>query len=280
MNFSKKSPLSESFWVKSLLIAIALIFLGIILVFPAVIIFIEALSKGLKMYFESFNDQNARAAIFLTLLVSLFVVPLNTIFGICASWVVTKFDFKGKHLLITFIDLPFSVSPVIAGLIFALLYGSQLAFGNWLIEHNIRILFSMAALVMVTIFVTFPFVARELIPIMNEQGAVDEEVAVSLGASGLKTFFRVTLPNIKWGLLYGVLLCNARAMGEFGAVSVVSGHIAGKTTTIPLYVQILYDDYNTVAAFAVASILTILALITLILKSVLEYRQAKVGHGG
>lgn len=279
MRSAAQSPIAEVTWIKCTLITIALVFLGVVLILPIIIVFTEALSNGINMYFASFADENARYAIVLTLLVSLFVVPLNTLFGLCASWAITKFNFKGKQLLITLIDLPFAVSPVIAGLIFVLIYGSQMALGNWLIEHNIRIIFALPGLVFATVFVTFPFVARELIPLMQEQGTADEEAAVSLGAGGLTTFFKVTLPNIKWGLLYGVLLCNARAMGEFGAVSVVSGHITGKTTTIPLYVQILYEDYATAAAFAVASVLTLLALLTLIIKSVLEFRQEKINQG-
>ena len=265
----------EPFWVKSLLIAAALLYIGIFILLPMVAVFTEALREGMDAYFSALAHPHAIAAIKLTLLVAACAVPLNIVFGIAASWAITKFEFHGKQLLITFIDLPFSVSPVISGLIYVLLFGAHSVLGKWLIEHDIEIIFALPGLVIATMFVTFPFVARELIPLMQEQGTEEEEAAILLGASGFKTFWHVTLPNIKWGLLYGVLLCNARAMGEFGAVSVVSGHIKGKTNTIPLHVEILYNEYNFVAAFAVASILTLLALLTLVLKYVIEWRSRK-----
>ncbi len=266
------SRITESLPVRILLITLALSFVIVFILFPLLIVFIEAFSKGIDAYFNSINEEDALAAIRLTLIVAVIAVPLNIIFGIAASWAIAKFEFIGKRLLITLIDLPFSVSPVISGLIYVLLFGTHSIIGEWLIEHDIQLLFALPGLVIATIFVTFPFVARELIPLMEEQGTEEEEAAISLGANGLETFFMVTLPNIKWGLLYGVLLCNARAMGEFGAVSVVSGHIKGLTTTIPLHVEILYNEYNFVAAFAVASVLSLLALITLLLKGLIEFK--------
>ena len=258
--------------VRAVLIATALAFLGLFLLLPLVAVFVEALRQGIGAYFAGITEPDALAAIRLTLLVAAIAVPLNVVFGIAAAWAIAKFEFKGKSLLITLIDLPFSVSPVIAGLIYVLLFGAQGWFGPWLSAHHFKIIFAVPGIVLATIFVTFPFIARELIPLMTEQGTEDEEAALSLGASGWQTFFRVTLPNVKWGLLYGVLLCNARAMGEFGAVSVVSGHIRGLTNTMPLHVEILYNEYNFVAAFAVASLLALLALVTLVLKSFLEWR--------
>jgi sulfate transport system permease protein len=237
---------------------------------PLIAVFAGALSNGLDFYLESIREENAMAAIKLTLLVAAIAVPLNTIFGVMASWTIAKFNFVGKQFLVTFIDLPFSVSPVISGLIYIIIFGAHSVLGQWLIANDMQVIFAVPSLVIATIFTTFPFIARELIPIMQDQGTAEEESAILLGASGLKTFFRVTLPNIKWGLLYGVLLCNARAMGEFGAVSMVSGHIGGKTNTIPLQVEILYNQYNFSAAFAVASVLTILALVTLIIKRIVE----------
>jgi sulfate transport system permease protein len=237
---------------------------------PVIIIFINAFKGGIDLYLQSILDDEAASAIKLTLLVSAISVPLNTIFGICASWLIAKYDFYGKKILLSFIDLPFSVSPVISGLIYVLLFGSYNVFGAWLIENDLDIIFAVPGIVIATIFVTFPFIAKELIPLMEEQGSSEEEAAISLGAGGFKTFLFVTLPNIKWALLYGVLLCNARAMGEFGAVSVVSGHIKGLTNTVPLHVEILYNEYNFVAAFAVASILTMMALFTLLIKSIIE----------
>lgn len=254
------------------LIFTALAFLFIFLLLPLVTVFVEALSKGLDVYVTALREPDAVSAIKLTLTVAAISVPLNIAFGIAAAWSIAKFDFPGKSLLITFIDLPFSVSPVVAGLVYVLLFGMQGWFGPWLREHDIQILFAVPGIVLATIFVTFPFVARELIPLMQEQGRDDEEAALLLGASGFQTFIFVTLPNIRWGLLYGVLLCNARAMGEFGAVSVVSGHLRGLTNTMPLHVEILYNEYNFTAAFAVASLLALLALVTLVLKSILEWR--------
>jgi sulfate transport system permease protein len=264
---------------KVLLLAPALAFLGLFLLLPLVSVFVEALRAGLGVYLESVTQPDALAAIKLTLLVAAIAVPLNVAFGLAAAWAVAKFEFPGKSILVTFIDLPFSVSPVVSGLIFVLLFGAQGWFGTWLAEHNLHIIFAVPGIVLATVFVTFPFVARELIPLMIEQGKRDEEAAVSLGASGWQAFWHVTLPNIRWGLLYGVLLCNARAMGEFGAVSVVSGHIRGRTNTMPLHVEILYNEYNFVAAFAVASLLALLALLTLVLKSALEWRYGYHGKG-
>jgi len=254
------------------LILVAVLFIGFFLVLPLVAVFAQALAKGLAAYGAAITEPDAVAAIQLTLLVAAISVPLNVVFGVCAAWAVAKFDFRGKSILVTLIDLPFSVSPVVAGLVYVLLFGAQGWFGPWLMEHGVRIIFAVPGLVLATILVTFPFVARELIPLMQEQGRADEEAALALGASGFRTFLRVTLPNIKWGLLYGVLLCNARAMGEFGAVSVVSGHLRGLTNTVPLHVEILYNEYNFAAAFAVASLLALLALVTLVLKTSLEWK--------
>lgn len=262
----------EPLWLRLLLIALAIGFLTLIVILPLAAVFAEAFRQGIGAYFASFDDPDVGAAIRLTLLVAAIAVPLNTIFGIVASWAIAKYEFVGKSLLVTLIDLPFSVSPVVAGLVYVLVFGVHGWFGPWLVANDIQIIFAVPGLVLATMFVTFPFVARELIPLMEEQGNDEEEAALSLGASGLRTFFRVTLPNIKWGLLYGVLLCNARAMGEFGAVSVVSGHIRGETNTMPLYVEILYNEYNFVAAFAVASLLAMLALITLLMKKLVEWR--------
>lgn len=265
-------PTSESSGVKAALILAALGFLGLFLLFPLLVVFVEALRGGIGTYLASLADREARAAIRLTLLVAAIAVPANLVFGIAAAWAVAKYEFRGKALLVTLIDLPFSVSPVIAGLVYVILFGTQGYLGPWLQGQGIQIVFAVPGIVLATIFVTFPFVARELIPLMQEQGTQDEEAALSLGASGWQTFRRVTLPNVKWGLMYGVLLCNARAMGEFGAVSVVSGHIRGLTNTMPLHVEILYNEYNWIAAFAVASLLALLALFTLIIKSALEWR--------
>jgi len=258
-----------------LLIGTAMLFLSIFLLAPLAAVFAEAFRKGSEAYFEALKDPDAWSAIKLTLIAAGISVPLNLVFGVAASWAIAKFEFRGKQLLITFIDLPFAVSPVIAGLIYVLLFGAQGVFGEWLYENDIKILFAVPGIVLATVFVTFPFVARELIPLMQAQGTEEEEAAITLGASGLKTFWHVTLPNIKWGILYGVILCNARAMGEFGAVSVVSGHIRGLTNTMPLQVEILYNEYNFVAAFAVASLLAFLALVTLLIKSVAEWKLAK-----
>jgi sulfate transport system permease protein len=256
--------------VRIAIIMLAIAFLTIFVVLPLVVVFAHAFSKGIAAYLAALAEPEALAAIRLTLLVAAISVGLNLVFGLVAAWAIAKFDFPGKTFLITLIDLPFSVSPVISGLVFVLLFGAQGYFGTWLRDHDIQILFAVPGIALATTFVTFPFVARALIPLMQEQGTQEEEAAISLGASGLQTFFRVTLPNIKWGVLYGVLLCNARAMGEFGAVSVVSGHIRGETNTMPLLVEILYNEYQFVAAFAIASLLAMLALITLIAKTVLE----------
>ena len=256
--------------VRIAIISSAILFLTVFVVLPLVVVFAQAFSKGIVAYLAALSEPEALAAIRLTLLVAAISVGLNLVFGLVAAWAIAKFEFKGKTFLISLIDLPFSVSPVISGLVFVLLFGAQGYFGGWLREHNIQILFAVPGIALATTFVTFPFVARALIPLMQEQGTQEEEAAISLGASGLQTFFRVTLPNIKWGVLYGVLLCNARAMGEFGAVSVVSGHIRGETNTMPLLVEILYNEYQFVAAFAIASLLAMLALITLIAKTILE----------
>ena len=258
-----------------LLTLVALAFMGLFLLLPLAAVFVEAFRKGADAYFATFQDPDAMAAIRLTLTVAAIAVPLNLVFGIAAAWAITKFEFPAKSLLITLIDLPFSVSPVVSGLIFVLLFGAQGLFGTWLQAHGLEIVFALPGIVLATIFVTFPFVARELIPLMQEQGRGDEEAALTLGASGPKVFLTVTLPNIKWALLYGVLLCNARAMGEFGAVAVVSGHIRGLTNTMPLHVEILYNEYNFVGAFAVASLLALLALLTLAAKSFLEWRYGE-----
>ncbi|MYN09437.1 sulfate ABC transporter permease subunit CysW [Pseudoduganella aquatica] len=262
----------EPLWVRGLLIAVALAFLTLFLFVPLVAVFAEALKKGWDVYASAIVEDDAISAIKLTLITAAIAVPLNLVFGVAASWCIAKFEFRGKSFLLTLIDLPFSVSPVISGLIYVLLFGAQGWFGPWLSAHDIKILFAVPGIVLATIFVTFPFVARELIPLMQAQGSEEEEAALVLGASGWQTFFRVTLPNIKWGLLYGVILCNARAMGEFGAVSVVSGHIRGETNTVPLQVEILYNEYNFAAAFAVASLLALLALVTLALKSFIAWR--------
>jgi sulfate transport system permease protein len=265
---------AESTLASLVLIAIAVVFLALFLFLPLVSVFYEALVTGFGPYFEALAEKDALAAVRLTLLVAAIAVPANLVFGLAAAWAIAKFDFRGKSFLITLIDLPFSVSPVTSGLIYVLLFGSQGFLGPWLQAQGIHIIFAVPGIVLATIFVTFPFIARELIPIMEEQGTGDEEAAISLGAGPWRTFFRVTLPNVKWALLYGVLLCNARAMGEFGAVSVVSGKIRGQTNTMPLHVEILYNEYMSVAAFAVASLLALLALITLGLKTFLEWRYA------
>jgi sulfate transport system permease protein len=262
-------------WVRWLLTGIALGFLGFFLVLPLVAVFGEALRRGLGAYFAAVGDADALAAVKLTLIAALISVPANVVFGVAAAWCIAKYSFPGKSLLITLIDLPFAVSPVISGLIYVLVFGAQGWLGPWLIEHDAKIIFAVPGIVLATTFVTFPFVARELIPLMQAQGSEEEYAAITLGANGWQTFWRVTLPNIKWGLLYGVILCNARAMGEFGAVSVVSGHIRGETNTMPLHVEILYNEYNFVGAFAVASLLALLALVTLVLKSIVEWRHAQ-----
>ena len=275
-----RSPVTEPIGAKVLLMGMAAVYLILIIVLPLVSVLIEAFRNGADAYFEALREKDALAAIRLTLLVAAIAVPLNLVFGVAASWAIAKFDFKGKAFLITLIDLPFSISPVISGLVYVLLFGAQSALGPWLKSHGIEILFAVPGIVLATVFVTFPFIARELIPLMQEQGTAEEEAAITLGANGWQTFWRVTLPNIKWGLLYGVLLCNARAMGEFGAVSVVSGHIRGLTTTMPLHVEILYNEYNLSAAFAVASLLALLALVTLVVRTALEIWFANDLAGG
>jgi sulfate transport system permease protein len=260
----------ESAAVRWTIVAIAVVFLTIFLVLPLAVVFMQAFSRGVRPYLGALTHPDALAAIRLTLLVAAISVALNLVFGLVAAWAISKFEFPGKGFLITLIDLPFSVSPVISGLVFVLLFGAQGFFGGYLQAHDIKVLFALPGIVLATTLVTFPFVARELIPLMKEQGTHEEEAAISLGASGLQTFFRVTLPNVKWALLYGVLLCNARAMGEFGAVSVVSGHIRGETNTMPLHIEILYNEYQFMASFAVASVLALLALLTLIAKAILE----------
>ncbi|HWJ59241.1 MAG TPA: sulfate ABC transporter permease subunit CysW [Sphingomicrobium sp.] len=267
------SGLREPPAARAVLVAAALLYVGVMLVMPLGAVLYEALRHGLAAWFAAISQPDARAAIRLTLLVAAISVPLNTAFGLAAAWAIAKFDFSGKAALIAFIELPFSVSPVVSGLVFVLLFGAQGWFGDWLAEHDIQIIFALPGLVLATVFVTFPFVARQLIPLMEAQGRSDEEAALTLGASGWQTFRRVTLPNVRFALLYGVLLCNARAMGEFGAVSVVSGHIRGETNTMPLQVEALYNDYDFVGAFAVASLLAALAIVTLIVKSALEWRH-------
>ncbi|CAN5310300.1 sulfate ABC transporter permease subunit CysW [soil metagenome] len=271
--------LGEPRWVRAVLILVGLAFLLLFLVMPLVAVFVEALKKGLAVYLDALREPDAWAAIELTLLVAVIAVPLNLVFGVAASWAIAKFDFRGKRWLITLIDLPFSVSPVVAGLIYVLVFGRQGWLGPWLSDHDIKIIFAVPGMVLATVFVTFPFIARELIPLMQAQGVEEETAARVLGANGWQIFLRVTLPNIKWGLLYGVILCNARAMGEFGAVSVVSGHIRGQTNTIPLHVEILYNEYQFTAAFAVASLLALLALVTLVIKSWIETRDARERAG-
>jgi sulfate transport system permease protein len=263
-------------YVKYTLLAIGLTYFALFLILPLVAVFVEAFRKGWDAYIAALVEPDALSAIKLTLIAAAISVPLNLVFGVAAAWAIAKFDFPGKHFLITFIDLPFSVSPVVAGLIYVLIFGAQGWIGPWLAEYDIKVIFAVPGIVLATIFVTFPFVARELIPLMQAQGRDEEEAAVTLGASGWQTFWRVTLPNIKWALLYGVILCNARAMGEFGAVSVVSGHIRGETNTMPLHVEILYNEYQFAAAFAVASLLALLALVTLVVKTYIEWRAGLV----
>lgn len=270
--FEASPAASDSPLVKWVIIGVSLTFFACFLLLPLVAVFVEAFKKGWEAYLRAILEPDTMSSIRLTLLAAAIAVPLNVVFGIAASWAIAKHDFRGKQLLITLIDLPFSVSPVIAGLIYVLVFGAQGWFGPWLIDHNIRVIFAVPGIVLATIFVTVPFVARELIPLMQAQGRDEEEAALVLGASGWTTFAKVTLPNIKWGLLYGVILCNARAMGEFGAVSVVSGHIRGQTNTMPLHVEILYNEYQFAAAFAVASLLALLALVTLVLKTIVEWR--------
>jgi sulfate/thiosulfate transport system permease protein len=267
---ARNDPRTEAGPIRVVVIAVAIVFLTVFVVLPLAVVFAQAFSKGAGAYFSALSDPEALSAIWLTLCVAAISVGLNLMFGLAAAWAITKFDFRGKTFLISLIDLPFSVSPVISGLVFVLLFGAQGYWGPWLQNHGVHVLFAVPGIALATVFVTFPFVARALIPLMQEQGTQEEEAAISLGASGLQTFFRVTLPNIKWGVLYGVLLCNARAMGEFGAVSVVSGHIRGETNTMPLLVEILYNEYQFVASFAIASLLAMLALVTLVAKTILE----------
>jgi sulfate transport system permease protein len=270
-----KAGTTEAPWVRWLLIGSALGFMFLFLVLPLAAVFTEALRKGWGAYVDALREPDAWAAIRLTLITAAIAVPLNLVFGVCAAWAIAKYEFRGKAFLTTLVDLPFSVSPVVAGLIYVLMFGAQGWIGPWLAEHNIKIIFAVPGIVLATVFVTFPFIARELIPLMQAQGNEEEQAAIVLGATGWQTFWYVTLPNIKWGLLYGVILCNARAMGEFGAVSVVSGHIRGQTNTIPLHVEILYNEYQSVAAFAVASLLAVLALVTLAIKSFVEWRHER-----
>lgn len=278
----KERATQEPAWVRWSLIGLALTFLTLFLFIPLISVFYEALKKGSDVYLAAITHPDALSAIKLTLTVAAIAVPLNLVFGVAAAWAIAKFEFRGKNLLITLIDLPFSVSPVVSGLIYVLVFGLQGWLGPWLAEHDLKIIFAVPGIVLATVFVTVPFIARELIPLMQAQGTEEEEAAVVLGASGWQTFYHVTLPNIKWGLLYGAILCNARAMGEFGAVSVVSGHIRGSTNTLPLHVEILYNEYNFAAAFAVASLLALLALVTLALKTLIEARnkqhQKQRGH--
>jgi sulfate transport system permease protein len=276
------SALSDPPLVRYLLTTIAILFLFLILVLPLILVFASALSQGFSLFFAALRDPDALAAIRLTLITAAIVVPLNTIFGLAAAWTITKFNFRGKSLLITLIDLPFAISPVVAGLIFVVIFGARGIFGPWLQAHNLPVIFALPGIVLATTFVTLPFVARELIPLMQTQGRDDEECAITLGANGWQTFRRVTLPNITWALLYGVVLCNARAMGEFGAVSIVSGHIRGVTNTMPLHIEVLYNDYQFTAAFAVASLLALLAMATLLIKFFIEHyhrRQINAGTG-
>lgn len=270
----RRLPTEEAPWVRRLLITLAVGFLGLFLLLPLVTVFMEAFRKGAGAFIHAFADPAALDAILLTLAVAIIAVPANLVFGISAAWAIAKFDFRGKAFLVTLIDLPFSVSPVVAGLVYVLLYANHGIFGGWLQSAGIQVIFALPGIILATVFVTFPFIARELIPLMEELGNTDEEAALTLGASGFRMFWTVTLPNVKWALLYGVLLCNARAMGEFGAVSVVSGHIRGYTNTMPLHIEILYNEYQFVAAFAVASLLAALALVTLGIKSWLEHRYA------
>ncbi|MHA4258644.1 sulfate ABC transporter permease subunit CysW [Bacillus cereus] len=269
------SAKKESKLVSGILITITVLFLSLFLLLPLITIFLKAFERGMDVYIAAITDQEAFSAIRLTLLVALIVVPLNTIFGVAAAWLITKFQFKGKQVLLSLIELPFAVSPVIAGLVFVLLFTPRGALGEWLLEHGVKLIFSVPGIIIATIFVTFPFVARELIPIMQAQGKSEEEAALSLGASGWKMFWRVTLPNIKWGLLYGMILCNARAIGEFGAVSVVSGHVRGITNTMPLHIEILYNEYQFSAAFAVATLMSLIAVFTLVIKNWIEWRMEK-----
>ena len=275
MNGRLRRVNAEPRWLRALLLVVGLGFLFFFLVLPLLAVFVEAFAAGWTAYAGALNDLETRSAIGLTLLVAFFVLPFNVVFGVAAAWAIAKFDFRGKSLLITLIDLPFAVSPVVVGLVFLLIFGAQGLFGPWLAAHDIKVVFALPGIIVVTLFITSPFIARELIPLMQSQGTEEEEAALSLGASAWQMFRRVTLPNIKWGLLYGVILANARAMGEFGAVSVVSGHIRGETNTLPLHVEILYNEYNAVGAFASASVLALLALVTLLAKTIVEWRMRR-----
>jgi len=277
---SRRRATDDPAWAKVLVIGVVAVFLALVLILPLAAVFAEALRKGLGAALDAINNADALAAVKLTLITAAISVPFNAAFGLCAAWAIAKHEFPGKPLLITLIDLPFSVSPVVAGLIYVLIFGLQGWFGEYLVDNDIKIIFAVPGIVLATIFVTFPFVARELIPLMQEQGTSEEEAAVSMGAGGLYTFWRVTAPNVRWGLMYGVLLCNARAMGEFGAVSVVSGHIRGLTNTMPLHVEILYNEYDFVGAFAVAALLCLLAVVTLVLKTALEIQPGVRGRRG
>ncbi len=270
-------PNQDPGWLRTLILSTVVLFMSVMVGLPLITVFAVGLSKGLGPAMEAIREHDALAAVGLTLFIAAIAVPFNAVFGVCASWAIAKHSFRGKSFLVSLIDLPFSVSPVVAGLVYVLVFGLQGWFGPWLIDHNIKIIFAVPGIVLATVFVTFPFVARELIPLMEAQGSDEEEAAVSMGASGLATFLRVTAPNIRWGLIYGVLLCNARAMGEFGAVSVVSGHIRGQTTTMPLHVEILYNEYDFVGAFAVAGLLCLMALATLALKTLVEIARPEVG---
>ena len=275
MSAQHNHSITEPTWVRVSLITLVLVFMFLFLVLPLATVFVEALRKGVDVYIDALKEPDAWSAIRLTFITALIAVPLNLVFGIAAAWAIAKYEFKGKAFLTTLVDLPFSVSPVVAGLIYVLMFGAQGWFGPWLQAHDIKIVFAVPGIVLATVFVTFPFIARELIPLMQAQGSDEEQAAIVLGATGWQTFWHVTLPNIQWGLIYGVILCNARAMGEFGAVSVVSGHIRGQTNTMPLHVEILYNEYQSAAAFAVASLLALLALVTLVLKSAVEWRHAQ-----
>jgi sulfate transport system permease protein len=278
--FQASSATRDPPWIRALILGVSLGFFALFLLMPLIAVFVEALRRGWQVYLDALVEPDAFSALTLTLTIAAIAVPLNLVFGVVAAWAITKFDFRGKQLLISLIDLPFSVSPVISGLVFVLVFGAQGWLGSWLAEHDIKIIFAVPGLVLATVFVTFPFVARELIPLMQAQGRDEEEAALVLGASGWQMFRKVTLPNIKWALIYGVILCNARAMGEFGAVSVVSGHIRGQTNTMPLHVEVLYQDFQFSAAFAVASLLALLALVTLVVKAYVEWRSAVISRQG
>lgn len=269
----RERHVNEATWVRWSLIGVAVFFIGLMIVMPLTLVIVESLKKGLKVYFDAITHSDAFSALKLTVITALIAVPLNTVFGLLVAWAISKFKFRGKQVLLTLIDLPFAVSPVIAGLVFVLMFGAQGYFGPWLAEHDIKIIFAVPGIIIATLFITVPFVAREIIPLMQQQGIGEEEAAISLGAKGFKVFWYVTLPNIKWGLLYGIILCNARAMGEFGAVSVVSGHIRGRTNTLPLHVEILYNEYQFSAAFAIASLLMLLAIFTLVVKGIVEWKE-------